>query len=220
MAETFSASGKSRILPCLLYRVFRRCSDGLFSFLDSVRLWRRNPRPDDANNQRDEQGMEDMPASTGAAIFPTDLQVSVLHERRSARHKKQAHPFKSASTARIRRRIKQKVNQKTMPVAAIKPDSKISPWFPYVPSGRVRIYVEASMPVDIFVSSPDQAQQIISVPTAGQFGPSVLIRNAQSKMDETINLAATWNPSGWNLTIGHPPGHQEVIAVFYSVYPA
>ena len=107
-----------------------------------------------------------------------------------------------------------------MPVVALKGGSKISPWFPWVPSAWARVYVEASAPVDIYISNPEHAAGIVSVETAGRFGSAILIRNARWQLDEKINLAPNWEATGWNLTIGHPGGHNEVIAVYYVVFPA
>ena len=104
-----------------------------------------------------------------------------------------------------------------MPVVALKVGHKIAPNFAYPTSGRVRIYMEASDPVDVFVSSPEQAPQINSV-QAAQF---MQLPNFPQRigMNEVVPLPVTWR-NGWTLTIGHPGTHNEVIAVYYYISEA
>lgn len=107
-----------------------------------------------------------------------------------------------------------------MPVAVIKANKKLAPFFPYPPSGRVRVYLEASLPVDVFISNPEQAKAITSVQTAAEFSNAVLIRNLRWQLDEIVQIPPAWNTMGWTLTIGHPGGHEEPIGVYYNVYQA
>jgi hypothetical protein len=107
-----------------------------------------------------------------------------------------------------------------MPVGILQPDHKVSPFFPYPPSGRVRVYLEADHPVDVFISTPEQAAKISSVKIAAEFAPGVLIYNSRWNLNEIITIPKEWMSVGWSLTIGHPGPPKEPIAVYYAVYPA
>lgn len=107
-----------------------------------------------------------------------------------------------------------------MPVGKVLPASKVGPYFAYPPSGRVRVYLEAEFPVDVYIANPQQAPQITSVQTAAAFAPAVLIYNSRLYMNEIINLPKAWESVGWSLVIGHPGVPNEAIAVCYFIYPA
>ena len=107
-----------------------------------------------------------------------------------------------------------------MPVVAITPNSKISPVFSYPANGRARVHLEASLPVDVFISTPNDAQAITSLVSAAQLAPRVLIYNMRQVFNEIINLPPEWSSAGWSLTIAHPGGHQNPIGVYYAVFPA
>lgn len=106
-----------------------------------------------------------------------------------------------------------------MPVVALKPQRKINPWFVTpLPGKNVRIYIEATLPVDVFVSSYHQASLVTSIADARAHG--ILCYPSVPFLDQTITLPspAVWN-AGWNLTIGHPgPTTAEVAAVYYAVF--
>lgn len=105
-----------------------------------------------------------------------------------------------------------------MPVVALEPNHKISPWFVAPVSGKVRIYVETTLPIDVFVSSSQQASLATSIAAARAYG--ILCYEKVSFLDQTISLPspAVWN-AGWNLTIGHPgPIGAGVAAVYYAVF--
>jgi hypothetical protein len=104
-----------------------------------------------------------------------------------------------------------------MPVAVLKVGHKLIPNFAYPSTGRVRIYMEATHPVDVFVSSQEQAPQINSVQTAQQL--QILNFPQRIGMNEVVPLSPTWR-NGWTLTIGHPGTHNEVIGVYYFVSEA
>ena|SRR5882672_7729696 len=107
-----------------------------------------------------------------------------------------------------------------MPVAAITAGSKISPVFPYPTAGMARVYIEASLPVDIFISTPQDAESITSLVAAAQLAPRVLIYNTRLFLNEIINVPPEWSTVGWSITIAHPGTHQTPIGVYYVVYPA
>ena len=107
-----------------------------------------------------------------------------------------------------------------MPVAAITLGSKISPVFPYPTGGLARVYVEASRPVDVFISSPQDANQINSLVAAAGLGPRVIIRTRQQLWNEIVQLPPEWSATGWSLTIAHPGGDQNPIGVYYAVFPS
>src|SRR5436190_17948485 len=105
-----------------------------------------------------------------------------------------------------------------MPVAAITQGSKISPVFPYPTGGRARIYLEASLPVDVFISTPHDAQSITSLVAAAHLAPRVLIYNSRPILNEMITLPPEWSSVGWSLTIAHPGGHQTAIGIYIAVF--
>lgn len=107
-----------------------------------------------------------------------------------------------------------------MPVAAIKPGHRISASFPYPPSGRARVYLEASYPVDAVISTRQMVEQITSIQSAAALAPAILIYNSRWQMDEIVNLPPTWSSVGWSITVGHPGLHAEPIGVYLVVYPA
>ena len=102
-----------------------------------------------------------------------------------------------------------------MPVVALKPGYRIFPSFAYPSTGRVRIYLEATHPVDVFVSTPDQAPKITSVQVAHAM--QVINFPQRVGMNEIVPLPLQWKNSGWALTIGHSAGHDDVIAVYFFV---
>lgn len=222
MAGMVQVFGIRRIWDGLRYCNIRRGASRLFRRLGILRVASGHSREARSDDQGAGCCVEDMPAGIGPSVLSTDLQIPILSERGTARDKEPDNSSKSTASRKLRskRRKHAEIIQKTMPVAALKKDTKIAPWFPYQESGRVRIYVEASSPVDIFISSPEHAKSISSVETAAKFGQSVLIRNSQwQPLYETITLAPAWRFTGWVLTIGHPSNHAEVIAVYYAVYP-
>ncbi len=108
-----------------------------------------------------------------------------------------------------------------MPTGQLNVGEKVWATFPFPPSGRVRVHVEADAPVDVFISPPAISEQIGSVPDAAKFVPNVLIYNLQTSLDQMITLPPTWKSWGWTLTIGHPGLgiRQGVIAVHYNAQP-
>ena len=104
-----------------------------------------------------------------------------------------------------------------MPVVSIQPQKRISPFFTYPNSGKARIYLEASSPVDVFLVRTDQANSINSMANALNLGIQALAN--QLKIENQIfPLPPEWNTTGWNLVIGN--GGPDVAAVFYSVFEA
>ena len=104
---------------------------------------------------------------------------------------------------------------RTMPVAAIQPKNKISPGYLCPKSGKVRVYLEASQPVDVYVASNQQADGVDSPATAANLG--VLTFLGQTKLDQTVTLPLAWQfGGGWKLVIGN--GQANVVAVYYMVY--
>jgi hypothetical protein len=102
-----------------------------------------------------------------------------------------------------------------MPVAALQPSNRISPAYVYPKTGKVRIHVEASQTIDIFVASNAQADQINSFQTAANLGILSILN--QQNIDQIFTLPNTWK-DGWKLVIGNRS--QNVIAVYYMVYDA
>jgi hypothetical protein len=118
----------------------------------------------------------------------------------------------------VRRRLRKPIEEKTMPVAAIERKTKITPWFPRPRSGKVRIYIESTQSVDVFVSNPPKTALITSVPVAQQHG--ILVYPGIQFLDQNIELPEFWATTGWNLTIGYFPGNPSArdAAVYYAVF--
>ena len=114
-----------------------------------------------------------------------------------------------------------------MPVVALSAQTKISPLFNYPTSiaarlygAKVRIYVEASREVDVYIVNSLQQASIVSVEQAKALGVMVLPRVLLVPNLE-FTLPKEWATIGWNLIIGNPAqtvGRPEsVAAVYYAV---
>jgi len=101
-----------------------------------------------------------------------------------------------------------------MPVVAIEPLKRVS--YPYVipPSGMVRITVEASIPVDIFVVKQGDENYCSSIFQASQH--KIFNLSQRTLENQSLTLPAAWRPSNWVLVIGNPSTH--VAAVHYNVF--
>ena len=104
-----------------------------------------------------------------------------------------------------------------MPVVALKPANKMGFGFAYPPSGKIKIYLEASYPVDVFLASNDQATKINSPTDAVTLGAHVFTQQMLMPHIE-IGIPPSWS-SGWQLVVGNPHP-SEVVAVFYQIYQA
>jgi hypothetical protein len=107
-----------------------------------------------------------------------------------------------------------------MAVVALKQFHKISPTFAYPESGRVRVYIEASFPVDIVLSSAADVSKIDSLQTAASLAPPAMIYSRTYNFDQIIILRPEWKTGGWAMTIGHPSDHAECVGVYFAVFPA
>jgi hypothetical protein len=103
-----------------------------------------------------------------------------------------------------------------MPVSVINPKSKITPGYIYPPTGKVKIYVESSLPVDIFIANNEQADKITSAEIAAKFGVfGYLVHTLVD--NQTVTLPSTWQ-TGWKLVIGN--NNAVHVAVYHMVWNA
>lgn len=101
-----------------------------------------------------------------------------------------------------------------MPVIALEGGKKTTPSFPYIPSGKVKLYLEASHPVDVFISPPSEADQIKTPADAQRF--NLISLPQQMKIpSQTFPLPENCK-NGWKLVIGNPG--DTTAAVYYMVY--
>jgi hypothetical protein len=217
VAERFREIGQSRICLGLFHRWVRGHSHPFLGILDSFRMWRRNTSADSPDDQGHEQSLENLSTCFDSTVLPTDIQIPFLSQRGSTRNESPNASNAGDSEQRLRQRGT--TLKAIMPVGTLNPGQKVSPFFAFPPSGRARIFVEADGPVDIYVSSPQQAQAITSVQQAAQFAPNILIYSSQRLLDQFVTLAPAWRSVGWNLTIGHTGATPNPIAVYYAVYP-
>ena len=101
-----------------------------------------------------------------------------------------------------------------MPIIALEGGKKTAPSYPYTPSGKVKIYLEASIPVDVFIASPPIADELKSTADAQRF--TLISLPQQTKIPNQIFSLPDNCKDGWKLVIGNPG--DKVAAVYYSVY--
>jgi hypothetical protein len=105
-----------------------------------------------------------------------------------------------------------------MPVVALKPLHKIGVGFGNLtPSGKVKIYLEASEPVDVFFSKHGLFGQISSTELAQKF-ESVAFPGQMKMNYIEVPIPPAWT-DGFDLIIGNPHT-TEIAAVFYGIFPA
>lgn len=103
-----------------------------------------------------------------------------------------------------------------MPILSLKPGNRVWPSFLYPKNGKVKILLEASIAVDVFIAHPNSAPQITSIPVA-QSLPGVLALPAKTKLDYMeITIPPAWNGVGWCLVFGNPHT-TEYAAVYYTI---
>ena len=104
--------------------------------------------------------------------------------------------------------------ERTMPVASLIGRNKISPGYVYPTTGKARIYVEATLPVDVYVVGRSQVSAFNSPEEAARLG--ILSYIGTTKIDnQIITLPPAWQSTEWNIVIGNP--HTETVAVYYAV---
>jgi hypothetical protein len=103
-----------------------------------------------------------------------------------------------------------------MPVASINPLTKITAPFVHPNSGKARVYLEASHPVDVFVCHPGQVGVINTV--AGAQSAGILCYPARTSLDDIVTIPEGWKETGWVLVLGNP--FNRHVAVYYTVLNA
>lgn len=100
-----------------------------------------------------------------------------------------------------------------MPVFILEKNSKMD--FPFnVPESRlVKISLEASSPVDIFIAKPDIASKISSRKSATELG-AILFPNLSKMDNQVITIPGDW--ASWVLGVGVAEVGKD-IAVYYQV---
>lgn len=107
-----------------------------------------------------------------------------------------------------------------MPIISVKPVWKEGISIQYPNSGKAKLYLEASHPVDVFiVQNEEMDRQITQTPLLvdGKIPnlPAVLPFLGQPKIDTIITLPESWRPNNWYLSIGNSTN--EHVAVYYQV---
>jgi hypothetical protein len=103
-----------------------------------------------------------------------------------------------------------------MPVALINPNSRIDPGYFRPDSGKVKIHVESTNPVDVFIASNEQATRIHSLADARAMG--VLTYDRRMTLDDVVTLPTGWLEGRWKLVIGNDNATHA--AVYYTVLNA
>jgi hypothetical protein len=169
----------------------------------------RNTPQVDGSNSGNKRRMAGFSRVDVATCFPANLQVLNESKRRPVRNKNRIN-----SRSSERNSVRPKVKAKTMPVACLNPNSKISPSFVYPNNGKARIYLEASHPVDIFVANPTQAATIMTVEQAASLG--ILCFPQKTFLNQIVDIPAGWKENGWILVIGNPGTWH--VAVYYALF--
>jgi hypothetical protein len=103
-----------------------------------------------------------------------------------------------------------------MPTAIVNPNNKIVAGYAYPPTGKVKIYVESNLPVDVYFASNQQAEQIVSRESAANLGLFGYLRH-NFVNNEIVTIPPNWK-EGWKLVIGN--NNPEQAAVFYAIWNA
>src|SRR5204862_3633960 len=136
---------------------------------------------------RSEHRLENRASCSNPAILSTTSKIPDSSEASTRLGKR-----RNSCEKRRSRIVRRKAVEKTMPVVALQPKHKIAPWFVNLTwnNGKVRLYLEASKPVDVFVVNALQAPQINSVLDARKLG--VLTYPATTAIDQIITLPTLW----------------------------
>jgi hypothetical protein len=191
-----------------------------FTALGRVWNWLRYALAGCSNRKRDKHGMEGVPLHVNTPLLQACLQVFDSFKRGAVWNQKRnpCSPGQQRTKARkIFKSCPAALNKEVfMPIVAIQPNTRRS--FPYtVPaSGKVKIGVEASLPVDIFVVKKGDEAFTASPELIRQHGIYML---PQRKIEtQTLTLPETWRAIHWVLIIANPSN--EVAAVYYTVFTA
>ena len=208
-SEILSLALLRRIWSGLLNYSKRSLGDAVLGGLGRVRLVARRAFQACRNASWDKQRLENCVSDSNSTLFQTPRKIPDPSQKGPRMGIRRSGKGRRVASPRIQEPI-------TMPVFALDPNSKVSPWFVRPISNKVRIHVESTQPVDVFVSSFEQREVATSVTNARIHG--VLVYPAIRALDDTIKLPDFWH-AGWNLTIGYaaPPG-SPTAAVYHQVF--
>lgn len=100
-----------------------------------------------------------------------------------------------------------------MPIISIPPQTLSYFNIPYPPAGKVKIILEASSPVDIFICTEQQRIGINNLAAAQMLGVTAL--GGQTKIDNFIvPLPESWRGTNWNFMIGNPSADAHAAVYF------
>lgn len=103
-----------------------------------------------------------------------------------------------------------------MPIISIPSGTGNSFAFPYPASGKAKIFLEANLPVDVFVTSPENVGKINSI-EAGRAVEAFALQ-AQTKLDNVfVDIPEKWKSCGWVLLIANANKDQHA-AVYFMIY--
>jgi hypothetical protein len=164
-------------------------------------------------------GLEGLSLPARPTSFSSDLQILDSPERGAIRNQESSSstPGGCPEDGRIPEAERIVTGQEsTMPVVAIQPFKRMS--FPYLfPStGKVKITLEASVPVDIFVIRQSEEALASSVTEAAKHGLYTLPQ--RKKEEQALTLPEAWRDATWSLVIANPS--PNVAAVYYMVFNA
>lgn len=213
-AVIFSASLLGRIWNGMLYSLGFRRTRGSATMLDTLGTIPRYSGARCCGGERNEHRMEGLPPPLSATFLSSDLSLSYSSKGRSVRNESRhsGTARASASGGAIWRRS----NQINMPVVVIAPLQRSSFPYSFPDTGKVRIVVETSRPVDIFVALSSQSSLLSSVWSAKQNG--IFTLPTQQKVDTVLTLPDQWRAVEWSLVVANPA--PETVGVYYMVYTA
>jgi hypothetical protein len=103
-----------------------------------------------------------------------------------------------------------------MLLASVNPNSKVSFGYVYPPTGKVKLYVQSNLPVDVFIASNQQANMIKSSQSAATLGLFGYLRH-NFVNNEIVIIPPEWR-DGFQLVIGN--NNPTSVSVSYMVWNA
>jgi hypothetical protein len=103
-----------------------------------------------------------------------------------------------------------------MLLASVNPNSKVSFGFVYPPTGKIKLYVQSSLPVDVFIANNQQVSLIQSSQTAANLGLFGYLRH-NFVNNEIVIIPPGWR-DGFQLVIGN--NNPTSVSVSYMVWNA
>ena len=148
-----------------------------------------------------------------AYLFPSYQKLPSKHKRGTVQHEENR--AARAKAKQLREKAGRPL-ERPMSITALKPSQKTFTTLTVPKSGKAKLFLEASAPVDVFVSLPDKAPAIKSVSDAGA---GVLVLSGRTNIDTVITFPDAWRTLGWSLVVGNP-STTDVAAVYFAIFEA